>query len=135
MAWYDWLMPALGLKSYEQTPPLLLSEGEKKRVALATVLMRRPRHGVLLDEPSLGQDAVHKDLLLRLARSLASAGQLVVMTTHDLALAARADRLMVLHEGQIIADGPAASVLLDGRAWQTAGLSVPPWVCAPEGQA
>ncbi len=135
MTWYDWLMPALGLKTYEETPPLLLSEGEKKRVALATVLMRRPRHGVLLDEPSLGQDAVHKDLLLRLARSLASAGQLVVMTTHDLALAARADRLMVIHEGQIIADGPAASVLLDGRAWQVAGLAVPPWVRAPEGQA
>lgn len=135
MTWYDWLMPALGLKTYEETPPLLLSEGEKKRVALATVLMRRPRHGVLLDEPSLGQDAVHKDLLLRLARGLASAGQLVVMTTHDLALAARADRLMVLHEGRIIADGPAASVLLDTRAWQVAGLTVPPWVYAPEAQA
>ena len=135
MTWYDWLMPALGLKTYEQTPPLLLSEGEKKRVALATVLMRRPRHGVLLDEPSLGQDAAHKDLLLRLARGLAGAGQLVVMTTHDLALAAHADRLMVLHEGRIIADGPAASVLLDRRAWKVAGLAVPPWVRAPEGQA
>lgn len=135
MAWFDWLMPALGLKSYEQTPPLLLSEGEKKRVALATVLMRRPRHGVLLDEPSLGQDAAHKDLLMRLARRLASSGQLVVMTTHDLALAAHADRLMVLHEGRIIADGPAASVLLDRRAWEVAGLAIPPWVHAPDGQA
>ncbi len=135
MTWYDWLMPVLGLKEYEDMPPLLLSEGEKKRVALATVLMRRPRHGVLLDEPSLGQDAAHKALLMRLARSLADAGQLVVMTTHDLALAAHADRLMVLHEGRIIADGPAASVLSDERAWHVAGLAVPPWVRASEGQA
>lgn len=59
---YDWLLLALGLLAYEDIPPLLLSEGEKKRVALATVLMRRPRHGLLLDEPSLGQDAAHKAL-------------------------------------------------------------------------
>ncbi len=128
-------MPALGLKAYEETPPLLLSEGEKKRVALATVLMRRPRHGVLLDEPSLGQDAAHKALLMRLARSLAGAGQLVVMTTHDLALAVQADRLIVLHEGRIVADGPAASVLSDKRVWQVTGLTVPAWVREPEGQA
>ena len=135
MTWYHWFMPALGLRAYEETPPLLLSEGEKKRVALATVLMRRPRHGVLLDEPSLGQDAAHKALLVRLARGLAAAGQLVVMTTHDLALAAQADRLMVLHEGRIVADGRPAAVLADERTWQVAGLIVPAWVREPEGLA
>ncbi|MBN1813852.1 MAG: ABC transporter ATP-binding protein, partial [Anaerolineae bacterium] len=56
MALYAWALQVLGLERYENTPPLLLSEGEKKRVALATVLMRQPRHGILLDEPSLGQD-------------------------------------------------------------------------------
>ena len=131
MAWYHWLMPALGLHAYEEIPPLLLSEGEKKRVALATVLMRRPRHGVLLDEPSMGQDAAHKALLVRLARGLAATGQLVVMTTHDLALAAQADRLMVLHEGRIVADGRPAAVLADERTWQVAGLVVPAWVREP----
>jgi energy-coupling factor transport system ATP-binding protein len=128
VALYTWLLDALGLARYETTPPLLLSEGEKKRVALATVLMRQPRHGVLLDEPALGQDAAHKAMLLRLARRLAEAGQLVVMTTHDLALAAQADRLMLLSPDGFLADGPPAKVLRDRAAWEQAGLCVPEWV-------
>ena len=71
------------------TPPLLLSEGEKRRVALATMLMLRPRHGVLLDEPALGQDTEHKSLLVRLLRSLAATGQVVAFSTHDIELAPR----------------------------------------------
>ncbi len=128
LGWYAWLLAALGLAAYEQTPPLLLSEGEKKRVALATVLMHRPRHGVLLDEPALGQDTRHKEMLLRLLRDLAAAGQLVVLTTHDLALAAQADRLLLLGAGGIVADGSPADVLADQAAWADVGLTVPPWL-------
>ena len=134
MALYEWLLPALGLARYEQVPPLLLSEGEKKRVALATVLMRRPRHGILLDEPSLGQDAAHKTMLIRLARSLASAGQLVILTTHDLPLAVQADRLLLLGPEGFVADGSPAAVLDDGEAWASLGLAVPEWVHAQEAQ-
>ncbi len=132
MDFYAWLLAALGLARYEQVPPLLLSEGEKKRVALATVLMRRPRHGVLLDEPSLGQDAAHKAMLVRLARALADAGQLVILTTHDLPLAAQADRLALLGSEGFVADGPPAEVLRDDAAWARLGLSVPAWVRVPE---
>ena len=131
MRLYAHLLAVLGLMDYEETPPLLLSEGEKKRVALATVLMRRPRHGVLLDEPSLGQDRDHKAMLLRLAHSLAQAGQLVIMTTHDLALAARTDRLLLLgHEG-VVADGPPTLVMRDPAPWRAIGLMVPAWVLIP----
>jgi energy-coupling factor transporter ATP-binding protein EcfA2 len=126
---YAWLLEALGLTAYEQTPPLLLSEGEKKRLALASVLMRRARHGLLLDEPALGQDSRHKEMLLRLLRSLAAAGWLVILTTHDLTLAAQADRLLLLGPDGIVADGPAGAVLADGPAWVRIGLVVPPWVC------
>jgi energy-coupling factor transporter ATP-binding protein EcfA2 len=128
---YAWLLAALGLTRYEEVPPLLLSEGEKKRVALATVLMRRPRHGILLDEPSLGQDAAHKAMLVHLARALAGAGQLVILTTHDLPLAAQADRLALLGPEGLVANGPAAEVLHDDAAWAGLGLSVPGWVVAP----
>jgi energy-coupling factor transporter ATP-binding protein EcfA2 len=125
---YTWLVEMLGLGRYEEVPPLLLSEGEKKRVALATVLMRGPRHGVLLDEPALGQDTAHKTRLMRMARALADAGQLVILTTHDLTLAAQADRLMVLgHEG-FVADGPPARVLRDDASWIQVDLYVPEWV-------
>lgn len=134
MGLYAQLLGALGLARYEQTPPLLLSEGEKKRVALATVLIRRPRHGVLLDEPSLGQDRAHKAMLIRVARGLAHAGQLVMMTTHDLALAAQADRLLLLGPTGFVADGPPAQVLRDPTPWAGIGLVVPRWVLAAAGR-
>jgi len=131
---YAWLLEALGLARYEGTPPLLLSEGEKKRLALATVLMRRPKHGVLLDEPALGQDSAHKAELIRVARALARAGQLVILTTHDLTLAAQADRLMLLAPGEFVASGPPAEILCDPAPWAKLGLSVPDWAkpCPPD---
>jgi energy-coupling factor transport system ATP-binding protein len=135
MALYAWLLEALGLARYEEVPPLLLSEGEKKRVALATVLMRRPRHGLLLDEPSLGQDAAHKAELIRVARALARAGHLVVLTTHDLPLAAQADQLALLGPQGFVAHGPPAQVLHDDAAWASLGLSVPDWARPPAAEA
>jgi energy-coupling factor transport system ATP-binding protein len=135
MALYKWLLVALGLERYESLPPLLLSEGEKKRLALATVLMRRPRHGILLDEPSLGQDEAHKAQLIRVARALASAGQLVVLTTHDLTLAAQADRLALLGPAGFVAQGPPAEMLGDDAAWAALGLSVPDWLEVPPSPA
>jgi energy-coupling factor transporter ATP-binding protein EcfA2 len=131
MRLYAQLLDALGLSRYEQTPPLLLSEGEKKRVALATVLMRRPHHGVLLDEPTLGQDDSHKAMLMRIARHLADAGRLVVIATHDLTLAAQADRLLLLSKHGFVADGPPCKVMRDSTPWHAIGLTVPPWVRIP----
>jgi energy-coupling factor transporter ATP-binding protein EcfA2 len=128
---YAWLLRVLELEEYEHTPPLLLSEGEKKRVALATALMRDRQHGVLLDEPTLGQDAAHKARLIRLVRSLAHVGQMVIMTTHDLALAVEADRLLLLGPEGFIADGSPARVLADRVAWDRAGLLVPDWLKPP----
>jgi energy-coupling factor transport system ATP-binding protein len=128
LAYYQWLLSALGLSSYENTPPLLLSEGEKKRVALGLVLMRRPAHGLLLDEPSLGQDNVHKTILMQMLRILADAGQLVIMTTHDLTLASQADRLILLGpEGKIVANDLTDVVLQDQAAWQKIGIALPAW--------
>lgn len=124
---YAAIVKALGLQPYEETPPLLLSEGEKKRVALAMVLMRHPAHGVLLDEPSLGQDAAHKEILARMMRVLAQAGQLVLMTTHDLTLASQADRLILLGPEGVLADDATAAVLANSAAWEQAGIALPEW--------
>ena len=127
MDYYRWLIHALGLETYENTPPLLLSEGEKKRVSLGLVLMRHPKHGVLLDEPSLGQDHVHKDILMHILYALADAGQLVVMTTHDLTLASQADHLVLLGSDGVIADGQTDVVLQDHAAWERTGIALPDW--------
>jgi energy-coupling factor transporter ATP-binding protein EcfA2 len=127
MTYYRWLVAALGLEPYENTPPLLLSEGEKKRLALGLVLMRCPTHGVLLDEPSLGQDHAHKDILIHMLRTLADAGQLVIMTTHDLTLASQADRLVVLGPDGLLANSQTDSVLEDNSVWARAGILLPNW--------
>jgi ABC-type hemin transport system ATPase subunit len=90
--------------------------------------MRRARHGLLLDEPALGQDTRHKKMLLRLLRAVAAAGQLVVLTTHDLALSSQADRLMLLGLDGFVADGRPGEVLQDAAAWASVGLVVPSWI-------
>lgn len=125
---YRWLLDALDLARYQDAPPLLLSEGEKKRLALATVVMRGPRHGILLDEPALGQDARHKTRLVRAARALAQEGKIVALTTHDLTLASQADRLLLLGTEGFVADGPPADILQDRATCAEAGLLVPDWV-------
>ena len=128
IARYNSLLAILDLKRYEQVPPLLLSEGEKRRVALATVLMRCPQHGVLLDEPALGLDAFHKYLLLRLLEALAAAGQVVVFSTHDIELAAQANRLLLLGPQGIVASGPPQQLLMQDSIWEHLGLRIPDWV-------
>lgn len=126
---YAWLLQALSLKQYEDVPPLLLSEGEKKRVALALLLMHHPRHGVLLDEPTLGQDDYHRMILGRTTRGLAEAGCIVVATTHDLAWAKRhADRIVLLAPGRVVADGTNGDIFEDRSAWAEAGLVIPSWI-------
>lgn len=129
---YHSILEILGITRYENTPPLLLSEGEKKRVALASVLMRQPQHGLLMDEPSLGQDTRHKEMLVRLAHSLTQAGQIVVMTTHDLSLASQADRVILLNEHGIVAHGPAGEIFHNPGAWEQTGLFIPEWVEPPQ---
>ena len=129
---YSWLLKRLGLARYELSSPLLLSEGEKKRLCLAMVLMHQPRHGVLLDEPTLGQDDHHRLLLGRTAQALARAGRLVIVATHDLAWTAQyATRMLVLHEGQIIASGTPQTLLRDAGLWQRVDLYIPDWIWEP----
>ncbi|MBN2554883.1 MAG: ABC transporter ATP-binding protein [Anaerolineales bacterium] len=120
--YYRWLLDVLALTRYDQAQPLLLSEGEKKRLGLGTVLMRRPRHGILLDEPSLGQDEAHKKTLMHLLQYVATLGRLVVVTTHDLELARQADRVILLGGEGIAGDGPAAEIFARQDLWESIGL-------------
>ena len=91
--------------------PRDLSEGQRLALALAIVLAPAPRL-LLLDEPTRGLDYPSKDRLITALRALADAGHAVVLATHDVELAARlADRAVVIADGEIIADGPAHTVV------------------------
>ncbi len=91
--------------------PRDLSEGQRLALALAIVLAPSPAC-LLLDEPTRGLDYPSKDRLVDVLRAFAADGHAVVLATHDVELAARvADRVVVLADGQVIADGPARQVV------------------------
>jgi energy-coupling factor transport system ATP-binding protein len=75
---------------------------------------------LLLDEPTRGMDHETKELLVANLWRRTAAGACVVLASHDVELAARAaDRVVLLAEGEVIADGPARSVLTESMAFST----------------
>ncbi|MFI6014010.1 ABC transporter ATP-binding protein [Streptomyces sp. NPDC051243] len=96
----------------DDTHPRDLSEGQRLTLALAVVLTARPPL-LLLDEPTRGLDYAAKARLVALLRDLAARGHSIVLATHDVELAAElAHRVILLADGEVMADGPAADVVV-----------------------
>lgn len=103
-------MEATEVTRFAARPFSALSGGERARVALARVLAQRAPL-LLLDEPTAALDLRHQELVLRICRERAAAGDAVVVVLHDLGLAAAyADRAVVLRDGRVAVDGPPAEV-------------------------
>nr|WP_244188271.1 heme ABC transporter ATP-binding protein [Streptomyces regalis] len=103
-------MAATEVSAFALRPFSALSGGERARVALARVLAQRAPL-LLLDEPTAALDLKHQELVLRLCRERARAGDAVVVVLHDLGLAAAyAHRVAVLRGGRVAAEGPPAEV-------------------------
>ncbi|MFE8015014.1 ABC transporter ATP-binding protein [Streptomyces antibioticus] len=97
--------------------PRDLSEGQRLTLALAVVLTARPPL-LLLDEPTRGLDYAAKARLVAVLRELAAAGHAIVLATHDVELAAElAHRVVLLAEGEVIADGPTAEVVVSSPSF------------------
>ena len=106
----EWL-DALDLGGLADRHPRRLSAGERQRVAVAAVAVGRP-DVLLLDEPTRGMDAPSRAALERAVAGAAARGGAVVLATHDVELAARcATRVVVLGDGDVVADGPSRTVL------------------------
>ncbi|MFD9462181.1 ABC transporter ATP-binding protein [Streptomyces sp. NPDC060027] len=115
----------------DDTHPRDLSEGQRLALALAIVLTARPPL-LLLDEPTRGLDYAAKARLVTVLRGLAAEGHAIVLATHDVELAADlAHRVVILADGEIVADGPTAEVVVASPSFapQVAKILAPePWL-------
>ena len=126
------LLARLHLGDKAAAYPRDLSVGERQRVALAAVTVTAPG-ALILDEPTRGLDYVAKSALAALLRQWRAEGMAILLVTHDVELAAAlADRVLLMSQGEIIAEGPPGEVmgasplfapqmarLFPGRGWLT----------------
>ncbi|MFH1243766.1 MAG: ATP-binding cassette domain-containing protein [Pseudomonadota bacterium] len=103
--WLEEICGLFDLHDFLDRSPYRLSEGQKKRVALASILVMRPKL-LVLDEPTVGQDGRFLQAITRLLMSLEERGLTILIATHDLEFAeAIARRWIILHEGRVVGDG------------------------------
>lgn len=115
-------LETVGMAHLAQRPPYHLSGGEKRAVAIATVLAMSPDI-LVMDEPSSNLDPRARRRLIEL---LATFTHTKIIATHDLDLAMDlCERTIVLHHGRIAADGPTASILCDPQILCPCGLEKP----------
>jgi energy-coupling factor transport system ATP-binding protein len=117
-------LDAVGLGWAAEADPRDLSGGERQRLALAIVMAGRTDGRlpglVCLDEPTRGMDRARKEALAGGIEGLAQRGASVLVATHDVEFAsAFAERVLLLGDGELIADGPAAEILSGGWYFAT----------------
>ncbi len=122
-----WALNLLDLTQYRKTSPFMLSGGERKRVALASVLAWKPRV-LILDEPTIGQDHQQKEKLLQFILQMKTQRKTIIIVTHDVEFVAECHpRVILMSQGRIIADGEARKILTNPEILIQASI-VPPQI-------
>lgn len=117
-------LSAVGLAGFENHSPHLLSGGQKQRVAIAGVLALAPDI-VVFDEATSMLDPAGRRDVLNTMRQLHAAGTTILAITHHVVEAVVADRVVLLDDGQVIADGPPREILSQLDLLAAAGLEPP----------
>ena len=121
----DDALKAVGMYEYREHAPHLLSGGQKQRVAIAGVIAMAPRC-IVLDEPTAMLDPVGRREVLHTIQALnRTSGVTVVLITHHMDEAALADRLVVMADGHVVADGAPKTVFSRVEELRAVGLTVP----------
>ena len=121
----DAALKAVGMYEYREHAPHLLSGGQKQRVAIAGVIAMAPRC-IVLDEPTAMLDPVGRREVLHTIQALnRTSGVTVVLITHHMDEAALADRLVVMADGHVVADGAPKTVFSRVEELRAGGLTVP----------
>ncbi len=114
-------LAAVGMEAYASRAPYYLSAGEKRRIAIATVLSMEPEI-LVLDDPTAGLDPRGRRRLLSLLRALPQA---LIVATHDLRMVAElCTRVVILDGGTVVADGPVSEILHDAALLEAHGLEL-----------
>ena len=116
----------LDYDTYRERSPFQLSGGQKRRAAIAGVLAMEPKY-LVLDEPTAGLDPRGRDdLLQRIVRLHREKKMTVIFVSHNMDDIARlADRVIFMHEGRVLLDGPPREAFREKLALKTAGLEEP----------
>ncbi|MDQ0901504.1 energy-coupling factor ABC transporter ATP-binding protein [Paenibacillus sp. V4I7] len=130
------ILQTMGLEHLAHTPIHHLSLGQKKRVALAGVLVLEPKL-LLLDEPTAYLDRISEQQLVEEINRIHSRGITLVMATHDMNLAySWADWILVMDQGQCVMEGTPDEIFKDSKAIKDLGLDRPMlldlWEALPE---
>lgn len=121
----DEALKLVGMYDFREHAPHLLSGGQKQRIAIAGVLAMQPRC-IVLDEPTAMLDPQgRKEVIDTVCRLNRETGMTVILITHHMSEAVRADRVLVLHKGGVLTDGTPQQVFSQVELLREAGLSVP----------
>lgn len=121
----DDALKTVGMYEYRTHAPHLLSGGQKQRIAIAGVIAMHPRC-IVLDEPTAMLDPHGREEVLRTVEDLnKNHGITVILITHHMTEAIRADRVVVMEQGKLLADGKPKEVFSQVDLLKSAGLDVP----------
>lgn len=121
----EWALQVVEMLPYRRRSPFQLSGGEMQRVAIASVLAMRPRV-LVLDEPTSGLDPLGKAEVFRVVRRLKEQGITIILVEQDAdRIAEFADRVIVLEDGCIVADGSPQDLFTQVERMERAGVAVP----------
>lgn len=121
----DEALKLVGMYQYREHAPHMLSGGQKQRIAIAGVIAMRPKC-IVLDEPTAMLDPQgRREVLATISRLNKDQGMTVVLITHHMPEAVLADRVIVMSDGGVIADGTPQQVFTQVELLQSVGLTVP----------
>ena len=124
----DEALDIVGLQGYRTHPPQMLSGGQKQLVAIAGALATRPAC-ILFDEPTSMLDPPNRRQVMETIQRLNVEESLtVVLITQSMDEAVAAGRVLVMHAGRIVMDGPPEEIFEEGKRLRSLGLDLPPAV-------
>lgn len=120
----DKSLDAVNMGKYKKKAPHLLSGGQKQRIAIAGVVAMKPEC-IIFDEPTAMLDPKGRSEIMEIIGELHAEGITVVLITHFMDEAVRADRVIIMNDGDILLDGTPEQVFAEGETIRSASLDVP----------